>query len=94
MCRGCDAPEPLSVCFGPREQHVLRERFGLAGTGAPPRSPREIARDFETTAAYVRTIEHRAIRKLRSEGEKGSLDALHSYVERLDAVENSAEGLS
>ena len=73
---------------------MLRERFGLAGAGAPPRSPREIARDFETTAAYVRTIEHRAIRKLRSEGEKGSLDALHSYVERLDAVEESADVLS
>ena len=65
-----------------------------ASASAPACSPREIARDFETTAAYVRTIEHRAIRKLRSEGEKGSLDALHSYVERLDAVENSAEGLS
>jgi len=46
----------------PREEAVLRERFGVGEPGSPPENA---GQDFEATRERIREIEAAALRKLR-----------------------------
>lgn len=50
----------------PREEQVLRERFGIADPAADGAAPAEdVGQDFEATRQRIREIEAKALAKLR-----------------------------
>lgn len=61
----------------PREQQVLRMRFGI-GTDAREHTLEEVGRALALTRERIRQIERGALEKLRSRSERVQL---HSYLE-------------
>jgi len=70
-----DAVDRLLASLSPREQHVLRLRFGLRGRA--PHTIEDIATHLGLTHERIRQVERRAIRKLRP---FAAHQGLHAYV--------------
>lgn len=69
--------------LNPREQEVLRLRFGLNASG--DMTLEEIGKQFAVTRERIRQIEAKALRKIR---QSGHAPALMSYFERAPALTN------
>ncbi len=54
----------MSLCLEPREQEILRMRYGL--DGEPPRTQREVAHRLGISRSYVSRLEKKALEKMKS----------------------------
>ena len=61
--------EAYACCLKPREQAVVKLRYGLFGT--KPRTQREIAKQLGISRSYVSRIEKRALKKLAEQLKTG-----------------------
>lgn len=59
-----EAAESVLVTLSPREEKIIKMRFGLEKDGQP-HTQKEVASHFAVTAARVKQIESKALKKLR-----------------------------
>ena len=65
-----DKVEELLKILSPKQQKVIRARFGLDGK---PKTLKEVGRSFGATVERARQIQNKALRKLRYMKAKGNL---------------------
>ena len=64
--------EEVLSTLTPREEQVLRMRFGL--TDGKPHTLEEVGKEFDVTRERIRQIESKALRKLRQSGKSAGLE--------------------
>jgi len=67
--------EIISSCLKPREQQIIRARYGLDGTGEE-KTLEEVGRTFGVTRERIRQIESKAISKLQNPSQMRKLKDL------------------
>lgn len=64
-CLKVDLEKAMDVCkLSEKERFIIQERFGLSGEGS--KTLEEVGKQLGVTREYIRQLEDRAIRKLRS----------------------------
>lgn len=71
--------QKLISTLTPREERVVRMRFGLDGHGE--QTLEDVAKQFGVTRERVRQIEYKAFRKLKKPSQKAALAILHDALD-------------